>query len=333
MSDSEHEQDELLPFVRAADLDEPDVSRRWLVEGLWTRAGVGIIGGQAKIGKTWIGLDLALSVSSGTPCLGIYEVAEPGGALVYLAEDQLPMVRQRLEGLCRHRGLDVHDVPINVITAPTLRLDLERDRRRLLNTVQRVGPKLLLLDPMVRLHRRNENDAAEVSELLAYLRELQRACDVAIIVAHHMRKNGAGHAGQALRGSGDFHAWVDSALYLRRVRNRIVLRIEHRSAAPPEPIDLELVPHLDGDGAHFEVMSGARLPAVQEDTAPRPPLPDRVVEVLRHATVALTRAELRQQLRVNNQRLGEALSALEAEATVHRTANGWVRVPPKNGAT
>ena len=43
----------------------------------------------------------------------------------------------------------------------TLLKSLDKDRRRLQDTVRRLSPRLLLLDPLVRLHRRNENDAAE----------------------------------------------------------------------------------------------------------------------------------------------------------------------------
>jgi RecA-family ATPase len=118
---------EPLPIVRAADLSESNGANRWLIEGLWTRAAVGFIGGVPKLGKTWLGLDLALSVATGTPCLGRYAVAERGETLVYLAEDHPAEVRQRLTSLCRHRGLDVRDIPVNVITAPTLRLDLDKD--------------------------------------------------------------------------------------------------------------------------------------------------------------------------------------------------------------
>jgi hypothetical protein len=60
---------ETLPVVRAADLDEPDPTRRWLIESLWPRAGVGIIGGPPKACKSWLRLDVAVSVASGTPCL------------------------------------------------------------------------------------------------------------------------------------------------------------------------------------------------------------------------------------------------------------------------
>ena len=92
------EDDSVLPVVRAAELDEPEPERRWLIEQLWARAGVGIIGGAPKLGKSWLGLDLAVSIASGTPCLDTFRVAEPGGALIYMAEDAAPIVKQRLEG-------------------------------------------------------------------------------------------------------------------------------------------------------------------------------------------------------------------------------------------
>ena len=57
------------------------------MEGLWGASSVGVIGGAPKCAKTWLGLDMALSVATGTACLGKYAVPEPGPVLVYLAED------------------------------------------------------------------------------------------------------------------------------------------------------------------------------------------------------------------------------------------------------
>ena len=51
-------------------------------------------------------------------------------------------------------------------------LDLAGDRRDLADTVARLQPRLLVLDPFVRLHRIDENASGEVAPLLAYLREL-----------------------------------------------------------------------------------------------------------------------------------------------------------------
>src|SRR5207249_6012711 len=123
-------------------------------------------GGLPKSCKSWMGLDVAVSVASGTPCLDTFPVRDPGGVLLYMAEDAAPLVKARLLGLCRHRGLDLNALPIDVITAPTVRLDLLTDQHRLAETVRRQAPRLLVLDPFVRLHQVNENRSEEhTSEL------------------------------------------------------------------------------------------------------------------------------------------------------------------------
>jgi RecA-family ATPase len=99
-----------------------------------------------------------------------------------------------------------------------------------------------LYDPFVRLHRIDENVSGDVAPLLAFLRELQRRHAIAVAVVHHAKKGaGAIRAGQALRGSSEFHAWGDSNLYLRRDSDdRIVLTVEHRAAAAMQGVTLEL---------------------------------------------------------------------------------------------
>jgi RecA-family ATPase len=113
---------------------------------------------------------MALSVATGTACLGKYTVPEPGPVLICLAEDALAIVRERVAAMARHRGLDLARVEIQVITAPTLRLDRDPDRTRLWETARGIHPRLLLLDPLVRLHGIDENNAGEVAQLLAYFR-------------------------------------------------------------------------------------------------------------------------------------------------------------------
>ena len=216
-------------------LDRPE-EQRWLVTGLWSEEAVGIIGGEPKCCKSFLALDLAVSVAAGTPCLRRFAVPKPGRVLLYAAEDALHIVRRRLVGICAAASLDLADLDVQVITAPSLRLDLAADRASLAETIARLAPRLLVLDPFVRLHRIDENISGEVAPLLAYLRELQRRHGVAVSLVHHARK-GAGNirAGQALRGSSEFHAWGDSNLYLRRDGDdRIMLSVEHR-AAPSIP--------------------------------------------------------------------------------------------------
>ena len=199
-----------LPVSRAGELAVQGEDERWLIRSLWGYGAVGIIGGAPKCGKSWLGLDMALSVASATPCLGHFPVEAPGPSLVFLAEDALPAVRARIAALCAHRGLAIEQLGLFVITEPALRLDLERDQQRLRATLASLRPRLLLLDPLVRLHRLDENSAADISRLLGFLRELQRTYELAVVLVHHASKRQRAQPGQGLRGSSDLHAFGDS---------------------------------------------------------------------------------------------------------------------------
>ena len=320
-----------LPVVRAADLDEPDPARRWLIESLWTHGGVGTIGGLPKSYKSWLGLDVAVSVASGTPCLDSFPVTDPGGVLLYMAEDAAPLVKARLVGICRHRALDLAALPIGVITAPSVRLDLPSDQRRLAETVRRAAPRLLVLDPFVRLHHVNENQASEVAAILGYLRAVQRAHAVAVIVVHHARKNGGSTGGLSLRGSGDFFAWVDTALSLRWRHHTLVLSAEHRAAAAPDPVTLALV-GTEQD-MHLAIVGADEPP---EASAPPGPadLDATLLRTLDHAGLdGLSRASLRASIHVRNERVGDALTRLAAAGQITRRGESWVRVPLPPGET
>jgi RecA-family ATPase len=112
---------ESLPVVRIDEIVQAEDRQRWLIDPLWGAASVGVIGGAPKCSKTWLALDMALSVATGTACLNQYAVPQAGPVLVYLAEDSLPVVRERVEGMARQRGLRLDAIPIHVITTSITR--------------------------------------------------------------------------------------------------------------------------------------------------------------------------------------------------------------------
>jgi RecA-family ATPase len=262
--------------------------------------------------KSWIGLDLAVAVASATPCLGHFHVRTAGPALVYLAEDRLEVVRERLEALAAARNLLLGTLDVLVITTAALRLDLAEHCARLAATLAAHRPRLLLLDPFVRLHRGDENSAQDVAAILATLRELQRRFALAVAVVHHTRKSqGSRQPGQALRGSGDFHAWADSALYLSHQSDGLRLTIEQRAAAAPEPCFIRLA-----ENPPHPVLT-------QPGAADKLTLSDRLLETLRRSANPIPRTELRRLLAVQNNRLGDVLQQLEANGRIKRTPQGW----------
>lgn len=310
----------LLPVELAHRLADRPEEHRWLVAGLWADEAVGIVGGEPKCCKSFLALDLAVAVASGAPCLRHYPVARPGRVLLYAAEDALHLVRRRLEGICRAAGVALANLDVHVITAPTLRLDHAGDRDRLAATVAALRPRLLVLDPFVRLHRIDENVSGEVAPLLAYLRELQRRHELSVVVVHHARKGAArARAGQALRGSSEFHAWGDSNLYLRRVGEQLTLTVEHRAAASITGITLALA----GDGDGLALCVSERRPDA-DTTSGLPSAEDRVARTLAEATTPLTVAELRRACRIRTATLCAILSDLVADGRVRRTAAGYL---------
>lgn len=307
----------LLPVEPAYRLAEHASEQRWLVTQLWSEQAVGIVGGEPKCCKSFLALDLAVAVAAGIPCLRRFVVPQAGRVLLYGAEDALHIVRRRLEGICAAVGVSLANLDIQVITSPSVRLDLDADRKSLAKTVASLQPRLLILDPFVRLHRIDENASGEVAPLLAYLRELQRRHAVAVLVVHHAKKGaGRARAGQALRGSSEFHAWGDSNLYLRRDGDDLTLTVEHRAAPSMPTVTLELAQR--GKGLALEV-------AEPRKSAPPAPtsLDERITIALQGANRTLPFSELRALCRVRNATLYERLAALTADGRLVRSGDGY----------
>ena len=313
---------EPLRVQRIAQIESPGTHQPpWLVRSLWPSSAVGILGGPPKASKTWLGLDLAISVASGTPCLDAFPVDNPGRALLYLAEDSVETVRQRIEGICLHRGLDIKTLELYLITETALRLDREADLQKLSTALTQLQPRLLVLDPFVRLHRRDENSSGEVSGILGDLRMLQRTHNLAIVLVHHVRKNGggAGAQGQALRGSGDLHAWGDCNAYLTRRANHLQLSLEQRFHRAIDPLTVRLASRPDGSATHLEIADRETRAHVGSANTTQ----QTVFDKLAATPHPVPRTVLRAQLRLNNQRLGTVLRELELMGRVRRTREGW----------
>jgi hypothetical protein len=304
------------PVRRVDEIAPRSDETRWLVEGLFAASSVGLIGGPPKAFKTWVAAELALAVAAGTPAFGRFATPRAGPVLFFGAEDPLPDLRSRFEGIARARSIDLRHALLLLLDIAELRLDDPRQLDRLRRTVACHAPALLVLDPLVRVARIDENSAQEVSALLGALRTLQREHAVTVLLVHHMRKSPAAHPAQQLRGSGDFSAWADSALYLARRGDDRILIAEHRGAPAPSPFRLRLVPD--------ELPYLAVLDAPGADLGAADALEARILERLSGVAARPQPAGLlRDALRVRKTDLLAALRALAARGVVVKTDLGW----------
>lgn len=310
------------PVQRASQLASTGPQTQWLVEGLWADQAVGILGGEPKCCKSFLALDVAVSVASGAPCLRQFPVRRTGPVLLFPAEDSLAVVRQRLAGIAAAAQVTFESLPVQVITAPALRLDTPADRQRLWHTIQHHQPILLILDPLIRLHRVDENDATQIATLLSYLRELQRQFHLAVLLVHHARKDShATRPGQALRGSSELHGWGDSNLYLRRKGSQLTLSTEHRAAPSQDHIPLQLA------ASGSDLALGVVAPHLAEANAPPTPV-ERVRQALAQFQQPVPVHQLRQRCGMRTATLCAALAQLSQRGEVNRDPRGYqLRLP------
>lgn len=305
-----------LHTVRPAELAQDQGGVRWLVEPLWAAEAVGLLAGSPKSCKTWLALDIAVGVASNTHCLASLPVLTAGPVLVYAAEDAQPILRERLAALVAVRGLALDTLPVSVIVEPVLRLDTDRDQERLAETLRLLRPRLVVLDPLIRLHRLDENSSRDVSTLLSYFRQLQREYAVALLLVHHMRKGGGSRPGENLRGSSDLHAWGDTLLYLRRTQEGILLTVEHRAHPSPQPMLL----HLRTDPHPHLVLGTAAAAAA-------PSVADDIVALLDKTAEPIATRRICATVRGRTEATVAALRTLADRGLIRRGPDGWTRAP------
>jgi AAA domain len=88
--------------ARVAAAGEP----RWLIQGLWPADAYGVLAAQEKAGKTWVALDLAVSVASGCPWLDHFACPTPGPVLVFLGEGGERATVRRIQAIATTKGVD-----------------------------------------------------------------------------------------------------------------------------------------------------------------------------------------------------------------------------------
>jgi hypothetical protein len=311
-----------LPVKRACDLADATDEPRWLIEGLWADQAVGILGGEPKSCKTFLALDMAVSIASGAACMGRFQPLRKAPVLMFPAEDALCVIRQRLEGICAAANTRLDALPIYVITSHQLLLDLPQDQKLLRQTIAEINPALLILDPFIRLHRGDENASKEVAPILGYLRRLQRELHVSVLLVHHVRKGSATkRPGQALRGSSDLHGWGDSNLYLRRTSTQLLLSAEHRAAPCRDNIPIELC--LNGSALALTVKAGDERPEViAEPTAHAEPR-HRVIQAMAELDRPVSVKQLRNLCRIRTATLCETLANLKDLGAVSQGPEGY----------
>lgn len=220
-----------LQFVRLGDLlAQPEEETPWLVDGRLPSAGLSLLAGRPKAGKSTLARCLALAVSRGEPWLGF---ATQQGPVLYLAlEEKVAEVRRHFEAM----GATDDPVFVYCARAPQEGLPLLRQ------AAEQHKPGLIIVDPLLRLVRvRDANDYAVVTAALEPLLALARETGAHMLTVHYLGK-GDRRGGDAILGSTAIFAAVDTALILKRSEKYRTLSSIQRYGEDLEEIVLALDP-------------------------------------------------------------------------------------------
>lgn len=237
----------------------------WLVKDILTQGGVGFIAGEPKSHKSWVALDLALSVSTGARFLGHFDVLDPGPVLYIQEEDSGFMVKDRAKKIWRGKHIDKvtmeggqlfwspaetegsFDPDINLYLEQGVTISEEHWQEWLdetlangmLSTLTNLEEpyKLLIIDTLMMVAGEVEENKAQdmTTRVFRPLKQLARKHNVAIQLVHHMKKGGeqSQRGGQRLLGSVANHAWAEDSLYLTQGKTDILqMDTESKSFMP-----------------------------------------------------------------------------------------------------
>jgi RecA-family ATPase len=207
----------LRSFTAAELLAEPPPVPTWVVPGLLP-AGVTVLAGSPKVGKSYLSLQLAASAAAGSSFLG-HDAGEPAPVLYAALEDG----RHRLHGRLKQLGLDRGDHldQLHLITHLSPLPDAVTELAGWLQ--DNPSARLIIIDVLERVRPHSNASKSSYSDdyaLVASLRDLALQYGIAIVVIHHLRKaKDSDDVFKEISGSTGLTGAADQMMHLDRPRN------------------------------------------------------------------------------------------------------------------
>jgi len=242
--------------------------------------GVTMLAGKPKLGKSWLMLDIAAGIASGTPVLGNMPVLQ-GKVLGLFLEDSERRLQARLRKL--EAAGEVWPADLELTTRwPRIDegglSDLESWCRQAKN------PKGIIIDTLAKLRPARPSKKQQYDldyEVLAGLHKIAHDFQVAIIVVHHTRKADADDVFDTVSGTLGLTGAADTILVLSKRSGKAVLHARGRDIA-----DSETALKFDPDRCRWSALGDATDVFVSDersriqaalDNAPEPMSPKELM--------------------------------------------------------
>lgn len=228
------------PRVRLTRADQIEMRPpHWLLRGMLERDTFALIFGDPGCGKSFLAIDWACRVATGTPWRG---QAVKGGPVVYVAGEGQQGFGRRIRAWSEHHGVALADMPLYL--APAVAIPNPTDLIALITAIDTgvatVGqPALIVLDTLARCFGGgDENSTQDMSRFVSACDAIRQRYGCTILVVHH-----TGHADKSrARGAIALKAALDAEYRLSDNEAGLKLTAtKMKDAETPPPLALEMV--------------------------------------------------------------------------------------------
>lgn len=186
------------------DLNKPVPDTDWLVEDFMVSGEPTILAGDGGVGKSWLTMDLALSIAGGRETFLGQPVKKHGRVLYYDEENSADLVLQRLNAL----GL-TDEAKANLEFIWYGGVDLLHEPEKMLEEALDLEPELIVIDSLSRVALgADENSNTDMTLLVRRgIVPIARESGAALLVTHHTNSQGTG-----VRGATSIRNAVDQVI-------------------------------------------------------------------------------------------------------------------------
>lgn len=229
----------------------------WLVQDWLPDKSITFLVSPPESYKTWILLDLAVSISTGLPFLGQARVNKTGPTMIIQQEDshgglteRLALIAEQKMGMAVNLGNEawqipcIPDLPIYIHPSRMLRFDNDKVLKELEGQIKTIKPRVILIDPLYSTTSGVDNYMADLANQMMILKTWRDKYGCSFVLAHHSKKNldPDSTAREDSWGSQFLNAFLEAGWQVRRNQklapNEVVVRRHSKVMGNQAPISL-----------------------------------------------------------------------------------------------
>lgn len=189
---------------------------KWLIESFLTLQSMAMLYGCPGVGKTFIAIDIALSVAMGLEWFGNKTSA---GSVVMVSTEGNLGLQLRLKGWELERKIPLKDAKNLLVCFDPIDFSKEKFQKIFLEKIEAMpeSPKLIIIDTFADCFAQcggNENDSGSVGKFIGGIKRITEQTGAATLMIHHTKKGF-----RTERGSTVLRAAMDSMYLVRQTKS------------------------------------------------------------------------------------------------------------------